>query len=114
MNCLKFGACNAAKEYFTKSAFTAVSNMVKSNFGQMTRYDDEEIEAAIQISNTFILMLVVAGVIIGFLAVPHLCQDNSERGKNVRLALYVLLILTGGQFGWFFALLWLFKINICA
>jgi hypothetical protein len=114
MNCLKFGACNAAKEYFTKSAFTSVSNMVKSNFGQMTRYDDEEIEAAIQISNTFILMLVLAGVIIGFLAVPRLCQDNSERGKNIRLALYVLLILTGGQFGWFFALLWLFKINICA
>ena len=114
MNSLKFGVCNAAKEYFTKSAFSSVSNMVKSNFGQMNQYDDEEIRTAIQLSNTFMMLLVVFGIIIGFIAVPHLCKDSSERGKNVRLVLYIILILTGGQFGWLFALLWLFKINICA
>jgi hypothetical protein len=103
-------ALNGIKSYFTQSAFGLVKNL-KSNFGEMV--NDDEIETSIALSNLFIAILIIVGIVIGFIAVPHLCPDNSERGKNVRLGLYFLLIITGGQLGWFMALLWLFKINIC-
>ena len=50
---------------------------------------------------------------LGFLAVPHICPDTSERGKNTRLGLYALLLVSGGQIGWLYILLWIFKINMC-
>jgi hypothetical protein len=101
---------NDVKKYFTTNAF----GLVKSRFGcNDCNYQDEEMKEAIAMSNLFIAVLILTGIIIGFFAVPNLCPDTSDRGKNVRLGLYILLILTGGQLGWFFALLWLFKINIC-
>jgi len=122
MNSLKFGLANATKSYFTKSAFSNISRIAKKsnfgysddmNMGEFDVYSVKDVEQARAMNNIFIALLIVLGIIIGFVAVPHLCPDSSERGKNVRLGLYVLLILTGGQLGWFFALLWLFKINIC-
>ena len=121
MDKLKFGITNAVKSYFTKSAFSNMDGLVKSRFGNIQEdpyeygvYDSEDVKKAYALSNLFIAVLIITGVIIGFVAVPHLCSDATERGKNVRLALYFLLILTGGQLGWFLGLLWLFNINICA
>jgi hypothetical protein len=102
-------AFNETKRYFTNSAF----GIVKDTFGQMALYDKEQVENSIAMSHLFIFSLMIAGIVLGFLAVPHLCPDNTDRGKNVRLGLYVLLIITGGQLGWFLALLWLLKVNIC-
>ena len=116
------------KSYFTKSSLTNIKRLSKSKFGNMHDIDDmggmdgmgsygvynnQDVQTSAALSNLFLVVLMIAGIIIGFFAVPHLCNDNTERGKNVKLGLYVLLILTGGQVGWFLALLWLFKINIC-
>ena len=101
---------DTVKNYFTQSGF----GIAKSTFGAMGIYDEEEVEQYVAMSNLFLSIIIIAGVILGFIAVSHICTDTSERGKNVRLGLYILLILTGGQFGWLFALLWLFKINICS
>ena len=117
MGILTFGISNAANSYFTKSAFTSMeqstSMMNKNNMQKYGVYTNDDVRAAYVLSNLLIAILIITGIIIGFVAVPHLCPDMSERGKNVRLGLFILLILTGGQLGWFFALLWLFKINIC-
>ena len=112
MEFAKSAFTNATKSYFTTSAFGLLNNM-KSTFGKMDIYDSDEVQSAVAMNQMFIGIMVIVGIIIGFMAVPHLCPDQSERGKNVRLGLYVLLIVTGGQLGWFMALLWLFKINIC-
>ena len=118
MGSLKFGLARATKSFFgSKSPFTALNK--KSHFGEDNEEYEEEngFETDESVDNytlTFLLLFVITGILLGFMAVPRLCKDTSERGKNVRLGLYFLLILTGGQFGWFFGLLWLFKINICA
>ena len=103
---------NGAKSYFTQSAYGLVKNSL-STFGQMGLYDNDEVQQSIAMSHMFIVALMITGIVLGFLAVPHLCPDSTDRGKNVRLGLYILLIITGGQLGWFLALLWLFRINIC-
>ena len=116
MGSSKFGFVRAAKSFFSsKSPFTSLRQ--KSSFGENSTGDYEEYEEMYEIDQktvTFLLFFIITGILIGFMAVPRLCKDSSDRGKNVRLGLYALLILTGGQFGWFFGLLWLFKINICA
>jgi hypothetical protein len=123
LNGLKFGLANATKSYFTKSGFSNINRLAtKSSFGNMDDmnmgefgiYSVQEVEQARALNNMFMAVLIVIGVVIGFVAVPHICSDSTERGKNIRLGLYVLLIVTGGQFGWLFALLWLFKVNLCA
>ena len=115
-NGLKFGA----KNYFTKSHFTNINSLYKSKFG----YDDVEydemlmnssldVKKAFMLSNLFIAIMIIASIVLGFMAVTQICKDQTERGKNTRLGLYILLILTGGQIGWLFLLLWVFKVNIC-
>jgi hypothetical protein len=121
MGVLSFGVTNAVKNYVSNSQFTNIKNTMKSGFGQSDRADlakngvmnYQDIQAAKVLSNMFVIFLIITGIIIGFMAVPNLCPDQSERGKNVRLGLFFLLIITGGQIGWFLGLLWLFKLNIC-
>ena len=96
------------KNYFTQSHFASMSQIIEEH-----RRREQEVDQAIFLSNIFIVCLIIGILLAGFLAVPHICPDNSERGKNTRLGLYFLLILTGGQIGWLFILLWIFNINIC-
>ena len=100
------------KSYFTQSHFASMHHIMEER-RRRKRQHDQEVEQAIFLSNVFIICLIIGILISGFLAVPHLCPDNSDRGKNTRLGLYFLLILTGGQIGWLFILLWIFNINIC-
>ena len=81
--------------------------------GKQQKYDDE-VNKAFMLSHVFISLIMISIVIAGFMAVPQLCSDNTERGKNTRLGLYVLLLLSGGQIGWLYIILWIAKINICA
>ena len=95
----------------------------KSHFGYMKSYLDkkklienernEQIKMAFFLSSMFIFLLMLALVLLGFMAVPKICPDPSERGKNTRLGLYALLLLSGGQIGWLYILLWIAKINLC-
>ena len=110
---LKFGA----KSYFTKSHFTNISNLITSKFGNRG-YDDEmysssDVETAFMLSNFFIASMIIASIVLGFMAVNKICNDQTERGKNTKLGLYALLLLTGGQIGWIYILLWIFKIDLC-
>ena len=97
---------NTFTSYFTQSHFTSISK-----FGE-TVYDDEEVQMAFMMANTLISILMLTSLIGGFMAVNYICKGDSERSKNIRLSLYILLILSGGQIGWLFLLLWLFKIDI--
>ena len=113
---LKYGATS----YFTKSHFTMVSDLVKSNFGssdeeynKMLMDSSSDVKMAFMLSNLFIVVMIIASIVLGFMAVSRICGDQTERGKNTRLGLYGLLILTGGQIGWMYILLWIFKIDLC-
>jgi len=98
------------KSYFTQSHFTSVQNIMRER--QMRR--NQQIEQAIFLSHLFIISLMIAILLLGFVAVKHICPDSSHRGKNTRLGLYALLLLSGGQIGWLYILLWLANINLCA
>ena len=116
------------KNYFTNSHFTNIQNVMGnienennvqmssfgSNYMRMGYYgNSQNIQNAMMINNLFIMALIIAVVSFGFIAVGKICTDTSERGKNTRLGLYAMLILTGGQVGWLYILMWLLKIDIC-
>jgi hypothetical protein len=102
------------KKYFTQSHFTSISDiLLQQQYMQQQQYN-EEVRNAFMLSSLFISLVILSIMIGGFMVVPRLCSDNSERGKNTRLGLYVLLLLTGGQIGWLYVILWLAKVNICA
>jgi hypothetical protein len=104
---------DSIKSYFSQSHFTSVNNLM--NRREMLEYErDQKIKEAFFFHSLFILTIMVAILVSGFLAVPHLCPDSSERGKNTRLGLYFLLLVTGGQIGWLYILLWIVNINVCA
>ena len=103
---------DSIKEYFSQSHFSSMNNII--NRRQMLEYErDEQIKQAFLFSSLFIVAIIIGILMLGFLAVPHICPDTSERGKNTRLGLYALLLVTGGQIGWLYILLWIFKINMC-
>jgi hypothetical protein len=111
------------KNSFTRSAFTNCKEMITSQFGTCGcdqnkgneyGYSKKDVQLAFMVSNLTILSLIIGTIILGFIAVTKICTDTTDRGKNVRLGLYALLILTGGQVGWLYILLWILKINVCA
>ena len=104
---------NDLKNVFTQSHFTSVSDIIRERrILQQQKYDDE-VNKAFMLSHVFMSLIMVGIIIAGFMAVPQLCSDSSDRGKNTRLGLYVLLLLSGGQIGWLYVILWIAKINIC-
>jgi hypothetical protein len=109
MKSMEFGL----KTYLKEGAFGAYNKIMKSNFGA----DSDTAEAAGAIGGVaivIILALAIGGIILGWLAVSHLCKGTDTRSKNIRLGLYAILLVTGGQVGWIYILLWLMKVNICA
>ena len=118
MESIYSGLKDGATSYFTKSHFTMVSDLVKSNFGSSDENirlmnSSPDVKMAFMLSNLFIVVMIIASIVLGFMAVSRICGDQTERGKNTRLGLYGLLILTGGQIGWMYILLWIFKIDLC-
>ena len=100
LNACKYGL----QKYISKGAFGALQD--KSTFDQS--YEDTKV------SNAFISLLIIVSIVYGFLAVNKICKSDSERSKNTRLGLYILLILSGGTVGWIYILIQLLKIDICA
>ena len=120
MNSILSGLNDGAKNYFTKNHFTNINDLIKSNFeskddeyNRMLMNNSSDVKMAFMLSNLFIMIMIIASIVLGFIAVTKICRDQSERGKNIRLGLYGLLIITGGQIGWLYLLLWIFKIDIC-
>jgi hypothetical protein len=101
------------KNYFSQSHFTSMEQMANKKI-MIDYQNDKRIKQAFFMSSLFIMALMIGILVAGFMAVPHLCPDNSERGKNTRLGLYFLLLVTGGQIGWLYIILWLANINFCA
>jgi hypothetical protein len=115
LSAFKFGAT----EYLKKGAFGALKNN-KSTFGRTMESDSdysdfspEDIEYMYMLSNTFIVLLVSASIVLGFMAVNKICDANTERGRNTRLGLYALLIFSGGAIGWVYILMWILNIDLC-
>ena len=95
------------KNYFSQSHFASVQEI-------MQQQENDQLKDKVNMFNALIISaLVISILVLGFMAVPHLCPENTERGKNTRLGLYFLLLITGGQIGWLYILLWLVSINIC-
>ena len=118
MESILSGLKNGATSYFTKSHFTNINDLYKSKFGSSGEEYNEmnslsDVKMAFMLSNLFIMIMIIASIVLGFMAVTRICSDQTERGKNIRLGLYGLLIITGGQVGWLYLLLWIFKIDIC-
>ena len=97
---------------FTQSHFSSIHDMIHKK-QMIERERDEQIKQAFFFSSLFVCAIIIGVIMLGFLAVPHICSDTSERGKNTRLGLYALLLVSGGQIGWLYILLWIFKINMC-
>jgi len=95
--------------YFTQSHFATASDIMR----ERERLRNQKIGQEIFLSHLFIISLMVVIIILGFTAVNHICPDKSDRGKNTRLGLYFLLLISGGQIGWLYILLWIANINLC-
>ncbi len=121
MSSLFSGVKSGFKSYFTNSTFSNIQGLVKSKFGSQCNchtmdeqeYSPQDIQMAFMISNISVFILIVVSIVLGFIAVGKICKDPTERGKNTRLGLYAILLLTGGQVGWIYILLWVMKIDLC-
>ena len=100
------------KSYFTKGPVGALQT-IKSKFSECYG-SSSEFEELYKLSITIIIILIILSVILGYLAVNKICKADSERGKNTRLGLYALMLLSGGTVSWVYILLWLLNIDICA
>ena len=104
---MKFGL----KTYMKEGAYGALNKINKSNFGA----NGDDAAAALGVGAVLmVLILVIAGFMLGWVAVSHICKGTDERSKNIRLGLYAIMLFTGGQAGFLYCLLWLFKVNVCA
>lgn len=107
---MKFGL----KTYMKEGAYGALNKINKSNFGA-NGDDSAGIGLDLGVGAVLmILILVIAGFMLGWVAVSHICKGTDERSKNIRLGLYAIMLFTGGQAGFLYCLLWLFKVNVCA
>jgi hypothetical protein len=119
MSSLFAGIKSGFKSYFTNSTISNLRGIMKSKFGCDNEYNHDngyssnEVQTAFMVSNLSIFILIIVSIVLGFIAVNKICKDPSERGKNTRLGLYAILILTGGQVGWIYILLWIMKFDIC-
>jgi hypothetical protein len=107
---MKFGL----KMYLEKDTFGALTKLKnKSNFD--SNGDQALVEAGVLIfGEVIVVLLILSGWILGFIAVSRICTGTDNRSKNIRLGLYALLIFTGGKIGYIYSILWLFRTNICA
>ena len=94
------------KTYLKHGAFGGYNELKKSNFG-------DNVSPADAVALVVLIILAFTGFVLGWLAVPHLCKGIDTRSKNIRLGLYFILLVTQGQTGWLFALLWLMNVNVC-
>jgi len=104
---------------FTSSMEKFFKNGGIASISKFTRYSSSENEESYSygisdLEVTFIIIIFIVSMSLGFFAINNICQDTSSRGKNTRLGLYLLMILSGGTVAWFYILLWILKINICA
>jgi len=52
-------------------------------------------------------------IVLGIKAVDKLCYGMSDRSKNIRMGLYILLLLSGGQIALLYILLSLLNVKLC-
>jgi hypothetical protein len=100
------------KKYMEKGAFGALKelNNNKSNFGKK----DDPMNGLAAGALLVVVLLMIVSVILGWLAVSHICKGTDNRSKNIRLGLYAILLFTGGGSAWIYIILWLLKVNVCA
>jgi len=106
------------KSYFTKGPF----NVIKSKFGAQSSsgnvinnyYMDSEDSSDYDyyIVESMILFIALISMVLGFIAVNKICDGTSDRAKNTRLGMYLLLILSGGLVGWAYILMWVLGISV--
>ena len=112
----KFGLTS----YIKKGPFSVIKskfgiNSSSSNIINNYYIEDEEDSEYLDeyMVESTIMFLAIISIVLGFMAVNNLCNGNSDRAKNTRLGMYVLLILSGGIVGWAYILMWILGITLC-
>ena len=106
LNTLQFGVKsyfkNGPLETFKKIRFGKVSK-----FGKDSYYDErcDDLENGLLVM--FLLIIIIVSVAYAFLAVEHISTS-----RNIRLGMYTLLLLTGGNVAWMYILMWFLKIKV--
>jgi hypothetical protein len=92
-----------------------MSSLPTNLFGLGLEYNKSKFDPDNAIdTNTLNILLVVMllFVVLGFSAVNNLVPGTDERSNNIKLLLYVLLILSGGQISLFYIIMWIMKIKL--
>jgi hypothetical protein len=101
--------CSKFKDYLKNGP----SNFMKIGFRDSNIDDDSEYQEYLEnINILFLYIIIIALIIFGYIAVGKIIKGDTERDKNIRIGMYVLLLLTGGRVGIIFIFLWIFNINI--
>ena len=112
-------------EYLKKGPISTLKNIKfggnKSTFGSssdhVVYYEPSEScdsdELLYGFLGLFMIVILITMTIYAFLAVEKLCPGQSERSKNTRLGLYVLLIISGGSVSWILIVMSLLNISLC-
>lgn len=103
---LKKGPIGVIKSKF--GGESSSSNVINNYY-----IEDDSGDIDYSIVDSTIILITVVSIVLGFMAVNNLCDGNSERAKNTKLGMYVLLILSGGFVGWAYILMWALGITVC-
>jgi hypothetical protein len=100
-------------QFANKSVFSNIAeyyNTSKSGFGDMTIVDPNTGNVMV-IGTGVIVAIVLVGLVmfvLAFIAVGKIVKGNSDRARNLRLILRIVLFLSGGSLSLIFVLLWIF------
>jgi hypothetical protein len=107
---LKKGPFNVIKSKF--GADSSSGNVINNYYMEQGSEEDSS-DYDYYIVESMILFIAIVSMVLGFVAVNRLCDGTSERAKNTRLGMYLLLILSGGLVGWAYILMWILGISVC-
>jgi len=98
------------KSLFTKSPFTLIKD--SRNVSKFGAQKDDDYSKFVSDYALFIGIYFIVVIVLGFMAVSKIAPEKTEHGKNVRLGLYAMLFLTGGQVWAIYVLLWILGVKL--
>jgi len=102
LNTLQFGL----KTYFKNGP---LETFKKINFGNVSKFGNNESDEDLEygLLAMFLIMIIILSVAYAFLAVQHISSS-----RTIRIGLYALLLLTGGNVSWMYILMWVLRIKV--
>ena len=104
LNAMEFGV----KTYINDGPIVGLSKLSKSSF------NPSETMLFSFISLVTMAVITIVLIILGIKAVDNLCYGMTTRSKYIRIVLYILLLLTGGQISILYILLSWLNVRLCS